>query len=82
MLSMPRDSCRRRAMLALGIFQACALTARAAETVTVSGVRSTASAPMFIAAGKGYFAAEGLNVEFKRGTLREGGSRPRCAASG
>ena len=64
MLSMLRDSSGRRATLALGIFLAGAVTARADETVTVSAVRSTASAPMFIAAGKGYFAAEGLDVTF------------------
>jgi NitT/TauT family transport system substrate-binding protein len=36
----------------------------AAETVTVSLARSTASAPAFIAAAKGYFAAEGMDVHF------------------
>ncbi len=35
-----------------------------AETITVSCARSTASAPVFIAAGKGFFAAEGLEVKF------------------
>ncbi len=38
--------------------------AQAAETVTVSLTRSTASAPAFIADARGYFAAQGLAVRF------------------
>ncbi len=39
--------------------------AHAADTVRVGALRFTSSAPVFIAFERGYFAAEGINVEFK-----------------
>jgi NitT/TauT family transport system substrate-binding protein len=40
-------------------------TAEAAEKLRVGALRLTSSAPLFIAAEKGYFADEGLDVELK-----------------
>ncbi len=39
--------------------------ALAADKVTVAALRFVSSGPLFIAQGKGYFAAEGLDVDFK-----------------
>jgi NitT/TauT family transport system substrate-binding protein len=39
--------------------------AHAADKVTVAALRFVSSGPLFIAQGRGYFAAEGLDVEFK-----------------
>jgi NitT/TauT family transport system substrate-binding protein len=57
----------RRHALAIALALAAMLVppgAPAAETVTVSLTRSTASAPVFIAAARGYFAGHGLDARF------------------
>ncbi|KAB2850020.1 MAG: PhnD/SsuA/transferrin family substrate-binding protein [Hyphomicrobiaceae bacterium] len=56
-------------LLQRALFIAFAITAAwpslAAEKVTVGVLRFVSSAPLFIAQERGYFAAEGLEVEFK-----------------
>jgi len=55
---------QRLLLLALGIALALPLgAARAAEHIRVAVVHSLGPAPVFIAAGKGYFAEEGLDAE-------------------
>jgi NitT/TauT family transport system substrate-binding protein len=60
---------RRRHVAALLLSLAAAALvpspARAAERITVAALRFVSSGPLFIAKGRGYFAAEGLDVEFK-----------------
>jgi NitT/TauT family transport system substrate-binding protein len=68
-----RDVISRRRALVAGF--ACAALAAlgatlpspavAADKVTVAALRFVSSGPLFIAQGRGYFAAEGLDVEFK-----------------
>jgi NitT/TauT family transport system substrate-binding protein len=55
---------QRILLLALGVALACPLAAaRAADHIRVGVVHSLGPAPVFIAAGKGYFAEEGLEAE-------------------
>lgn len=60
---------RRLSMLAFGVIAAAALAAvqpaRAAEKITICALTFVSSAPLFIAADKGYYKAEGLEAEFK-----------------
>lgn len=43
----------------------CATTASAADRVTIAALRFVSSAPLFIAAERGYYKAEGLDVDLK-----------------
>ena len=43
----------------------CAVSAQAGEKVTVAALKFVSSGPLFIAQEKGYFAAEGLDVDFR-----------------
>ena len=55
---------QRLLLLALGTALALQLgAARAADHIRVGVVHSLGPAPVFIAAGKGYFAEEGLDAE-------------------
>src|SRR6185503_2301878 len=59
-----RRMIRRLLLLALGFALALPLgTARAADHIRVGVVHSLGPAPVFIAAGKGYFAEQGLDAE-------------------
>lgn len=49
--------------LAMGVFTVPA--AEAADTVRVGALRFTSSSPIFIAYERGYFAEEGIDIEFK-----------------
>ncbi len=55
-----------RFLVIVGVFVYLGVsTAEAEEKLRVGALRLTSSAPLFIAAEKGYFADEGLNVELK-----------------
>jgi NitT/TauT family transport system substrate-binding protein len=68
-----RDCLNRRSVIGAAVAGvALAALARAqlspafaADKVTVAALRFVSSGPLFIAQGRGYFAAEGLDVEFK-----------------
>ncbi len=66
---MPAHINRRQTLTgAATVLSAAALPGRsavAADKVTVAALRFVSSGPLFIAQGKGYFAAEGLDVDFK-----------------
>lgn len=57
-------SARRVARLALLVLVALPLSVRANETVKIGSLKATNVGPAFIAKEKGYFAAEGLDVDF------------------
>ncbi|MXN63349.1 ABC transporter substrate-binding protein [Stappia sp. GBMRC 2046] len=51
--------------LALAVSSAAVLPSLAADKITVGALRFTSHAPSFVAFERGYFADEGLDVEFK-----------------
>jgi NitT/TauT family transport system substrate-binding protein len=53
------------AMALLGSAAVPGARAQAADKVNVAALRFVSSGPLFIAQGRGYFAAEGLDVDFK-----------------
>lgn len=57
--------CRLAAVLWLAVSLAAPSLARAAEHVSIAALTFVSSAPVFIAKERGYFAAEGLDVEIK-----------------
>lgn len=68
MMSLSRRSFKKAllgGLVALTAFGGTALTAAAADKITVGALRFTSHAPSFVAFEKGYFTDEGLEVEFK-----------------
>ncbi len=68
MISISRRSFKKSVLgsfIALAAFGGTALTATAADKITVGALRFTSHAPSFVAFEKGYFTDEGLEVEFK-----------------
>jgi NitT/TauT family transport system substrate-binding protein len=68
MMSLSRRSFKKAvlgSLVALTAFGGTALTAAAADKITVGALRFTSHAPSFVAFEKGYFTDEGLEVEFK-----------------
>lgn len=60
-ITKPIGSLAAGAMLLAG----AAFPAQAAEKITVCALTFVSSSPLFIAAGRGYYKAEGLDVQFK-----------------
>jgi NitT/TauT family transport system substrate-binding protein len=65
MMMLSRRNMLRTSALLFGSASLPATTALAADKVTVAALRFVSSGPLFIAQGRGYFAAEGLDVEFR-----------------
>jgi NitT/TauT family transport system substrate-binding protein len=67
--TMPASISRRRTFAAaaalLGAAALAGPPAGAADKITVAALRFVSSGPLFIAQGRGYFAAEGLDADFK-----------------
>ena len=62
---MSRPLCRALATASLLLTFAAAGAAQAADKITISALTFVSSSPLFIAQDKGYYAEEGLEVEFK-----------------
>ena len=62
---MSRRLSRALSAASLLLTIAAASAAQAAEKITISALTFVSSSPLFIAQDKGYYAEEGLEVEFK-----------------